>query len=321
MDKHIIVQICYIYEIIFIYLLMAIINIPNVDRDERIGSAFNHLFQVIQKTDDNCDDSLLWDLSNTSCFHPFFLAPLVIYKQKCSKNISCVGKPNRIVGYLNTIHFDSPLVIEDNGDLEEILKPYTVKTYLPVCQFDLCKGNIDGLQTILQRIIKKQSGADYRITTPLSYLLGELIDNMNEHSQGKHGYIFSQYLKREGCIDLVLADDGITIFGSYIKAQKYLDEIGGSEVKALTLANEGRSTKNLPNAENRGYGISSSKRMLVDGLHGSFFMLSGGAFHRHDSNGSVYVKLPPNINWSGTIILMRIPVQVPEDFDYKIYTR
>ena len=96
-----------------------------------------------------------------------------------------------------------------------------------------------------------------------------------------------------------------------MKAKKYLDEISGSEVKALTFANEGRSTKNLPNAENRGYGISSSKKMLVDGLHGSFFMLSGGAFHRHDSNGSVYVKLPPNIYWNGTIILMRIPVEVP----------
>ncbi len=42
----------------------------------------------------------------------------------------------------------------------------------------------------------------------LSYLLGELIDNMNEHSKGKYGYIFAQYLRKEGCIDLVLSDDG-----------------------------------------------------------------------------------------------------------------
>lgn len=297
------------------------INIPNVDRDERIGSAFNYLFQVIHATDNNCEKKLFWNLSNISCFHPFFLAPLVIYKQKCSKNIICIEKPNHIIGYLDTIYFDTPLEIDDNGKLEEILKPYISKTYLPVCQFDLCKGNLDGLQTILQRIIKKQSGADYRITTPLSYLLGELIDNMNEHSRGKHGYIFSQYLKKEGCIDLVLADDGITIFGSYVRSKKYLEEIGASEVKALTFANEGRSTKNLPNAENRGYGISSSKKMLVEGLGGSFFMLSGGAFHRYDSSGSVYVKLPETINWSGTIILMRIPVQVPIDFDYSKYAQ
>lgn len=300
---------------------MSIISIPNVDRDERIGSAFNHLFEVMQKTDNSSNENLYWDLSDTSFFHPFFLAPLVIYKHKCNKNVSCIGKPFRIVGYLDTIHFDMPLSIDDNGRLEEILEPYTRKTYLPVCQFDLNRSNIDGLQSILQRIIRRQSGADFRIVTPLSYLLGELIDNMNEHSCGEHGYIFSQYLKKEECIDLVLADDGITIFGSYIRSNKYLDEIGDSEVKALAFANEGRSTKNLPNAENRGYGISSSKDMLVDGLKGSFFMLSGGAFHRHDSNGSVYVKLPDTINWSGTIILMRIPVHVPDDFDYSKYTR
>lgn len=190
--------------------MKKVIHIPNVDRDERIGSAFNHLFQVIQQTDNCCMNDLCWDLSNTSFFHPF---------------------------------------------------------------------------------------------------------------QGKHGYIFSQYLKKEDCIDLVLADDGITVLGSYVKAQKFLDEINGNDAEALRLANEGKSTKNLPNAENRGYGISSSKEMLSDGLHGSFFMLSGGAFHRHDSSGSVFVKLPNSIYWDGTIILMRIPVKVPLDFDYNKYTR
>lgn len=103
---------------------------------------------------------------------------------------------------MESIHFDKPLFIDDNGNLENVLKPYITKTYLPICQFDLCKGNIDGLQSILQEIIKKQAHADNRITTPLSYLLGELIDNMNEHSQGKHGYIFSQYLKKKNAFTL-----------------------------------------------------------------------------------------------------------------------
>ena len=144
---------------------------------------------------------------------------------------------------------------------------------------------------------------------------------MNEHSKGRYGYIFAQYLKKEGCIDLVVADDGITIFSSYIRSGKYLEEISGDEAKALKLATEGKSTKNLPGAENRGYGLSSSKDMLVNGLHGSFFILSGGAFHRHDAGGSISVKLPKAINWNGTIILMRIPVRVPNDFDYNVYVR
>lgn len=298
-----------------------IINIPNVDRDDRIGSAFNHLFQIIAQTETYIKEDLTWDLKDASFFHPFYLAPLAIYKQGCKTNIVCNNIPTRIAGYLELVQFDNPLLVTEDMNLEEILKQYIKRSYIPLCKFELCKSNIDSLQSILEKVIYKQSQADNRIVTPLSYLLGELIDNMNEHSKGKYGYIFSQYLKKEGCIDLVIADDGITILGSYINSRKYLNEINGDEAKALSLAIKGKSTKNLPETENRGYGISSSKRMLVEGLNGSFFMLSGGAFHRHDINSNVSIKLPPSINWNGTIILMRIPTSVPKDFNYYNYIR
>lgn len=101
-----------------------------------------------------------------------------------------------------------------------------------------------------------------------------------------------------------------------------LDKIGDNEAEALKYANEGYSTKDLPDAESRGFGISSTKSMIVEGLGGAFFMLSGGAFHRHDaSGGSDYVKLPETINWNGTIILMRIPLTVSEEFDYTKYIK
>lgn len=78
-------------------------------------------------------------------------------------------------------------------------------------------------------------------------------------SQGKHGYIFSQYLKKEDCIDLVLADDGITVLGSYVKAQKFLDEINGNDAEALRLANEGKSTKKSLSSF---FPISSSSKLI-----------------------------------------------------------
>ena len=82
-------------------------------------------------------------------------------------------------------------------------------------------------------------------------------------------------------------------------------------VKALILANEGYSTKNRPEAENRGYGISTSKKMLVEGMKGSFFMLSGGAFHRYEAGTNDYIDLKGKFSWNGTIILLRIPVKIP----------
>ena len=86
------------------------------------------------------------------------------------------------------------------------------------------------------------------------------------------------------------------------------------------MANEGRSTKNRPGAESRGYGISTSKRMLVEGLGGSFFMISGGAFHRYEKNSlNYYAEVKDFFHWNGTLILLRIPINTPDNFNYINY--
>ncbi len=299
--------------------MCLIIDIPNVDRDEKIGSAFNHLFLVIKQTEESIGDTVKWNFKENTFFHPFFLAPLALYNKICNKKVICINKPTYIDSYFKLIYFENLLHIDKNTNLGDILNNYLDKTYIPICCFDICNNNIDALQSIIQNIIEKQCKADAKIKTPLSYFLGELICNISQHSDSDVGYIFSQYLHREKCIDVCIADSGITIYGSYIKAKKHIDVIGDDEAIALKMANEGYSTKDLPEAENRGYGIISTKNMLVDGLKGSFFMFSGGAFHRHDNNGSEFVKLPPFFNWNGTIILMRIPIEIDNKFDYKKY--
>ncbi len=52
----------------------TVINIPNVERDERIGSAFNHLFTLIYKIENADTEKVKWNFKETSFFHPFFLA-------------------------------------------------------------------------------------------------------------------------------------------------------------------------------------------------------------------------------------------------------
>lgn len=146
-----------------------------------------------------------------------------------------------------------------------------------------------------------------------------MLDNIYEHSNSRNGYVFSQYNHLEKSIDLCIADTGITIAGSYKKAGLYLDEIDDNETEALKLANEGYSTKNRPDAENRGYGISTSKEMLVVGMKGAFFMLSGGAFHRYENGANEYYDLRDMFRWNGTVVLLRIPVDVPERFNYIDY--
>jgi hypothetical protein len=216
-----------------------VVVIPNVDRDERIGSVFNHLFRVIYQTEEIDDKDVVWDFKNASFFHPFFLAPLILYKNRSQKNIITTNRSSYLNRYFELIYFDDLFSIDELSDLEKTLNPYYNKSYIPFCRFELCKSNVDGIQTIIQNIIEIQSKAGKEIKTPLSYMLGELICNISEHSDSKYGYIFSQCLShKEKCLDICIADDGITVFGSYVKTGKFLDEIKGNEAEALKLANE-----------------------------------------------------------------------------------
>ena len=47
--------------------------IPNVDRDERIGKAFNYLFKVIFETEKIIGDDVIWNFKNASFSILFFL--------------------------------------------------------------------------------------------------------------------------------------------------------------------------------------------------------------------------------------------------------
>lgn len=293
------------------------ILIPDVKRDERIGSVFNYLFVVTNSTEIE-DTDIEWDFSASSFFHPFFIAPLAIFKNRSEKRISCIKIPKYLSNYFDLIHFNDILELADKKNkLENILNPYANKTYTPICKFSLeDEKAIDIIQSVLQKIIKCQTKYESKINTPLSYMLGEIICNISQHSKGEYGYIYSQYSKSDKCINICIADDGITIYGSYVKSRKYLDKIEANEAKALELANNGYSTKDVPE---RGFGLPTTRNMLVAGLKGAFFELSGGAFYRYEGNRENYVILPKTIFWNGTIILMKIPVNAPKNFDYHKY--
>ena len=157
------------------------------------------------------------------------------------------------------------------------------------------------------------------LNMPLTYLLDELICNIQQHAQADKGYAYLMYNKAAKTIEILIADFGITIYGSYVAAQKHLDKLGDSDAEALNLAQNGYSVKNLPDTENRGYGISSNMKMVVDGLHGEFAVLSGNALLLQAANNRKILALPSEIDFKGTMIMVRIPAQVPDGFNLYDY--
>ncbi len=118
---------------------------------------------------------------------------------------------------------------------------------------------------------------------------------------------------------IMICDTGRSIYSSYASDDRYRDSLTFQESSGLLMALGGRSTKDRPETENRGYGISKSRKLVVDGLGGEFFILSGSAFVRHDANGEVLVDLPGDFRWNGTAVLLKIPIEAPKNFNIYEY--
>lgn len=59
--------------------------------------------------------------------------------------------------------------------------------------------------------------------------------------------------------------------------------------------------------------------MVVDGLKGEFAVLSGSALLLHMANNRKILALPPEIDFKGTMIMVRIPAEVPDGFNLYDY--
>ena len=182
----------------------TIVKIPNVTEEVRIGYSFNYMIKVMAETE--AAEAVQWDFADVTFLHPFFLAPLAIYKNTSGKDIECINIPLRIQSYLNSICFDRMLHFgeEKREDVEAVMQKYTDKTYLPLCSFSMTDSNKDTFGSIMKAVLMKQANVGRGGSSSLSYLISELLDNIYEHSQSPNGYVFSQYLEKEGMINLCM---------------------------------------------------------------------------------------------------------------------
>lgn len=268
------------------------------------------LIDQIHKSQDSCD---IIDFENIPFVTPLFILPLMVFIKGCNKEI----KFHNLNSYMNTIYFGEGLRPEDipNHQFNKKLESYSQKTYIPIINFPAVSSAIDEKNAILsavENIIVKQLRIETNVTTGLKYIIEESVDNITEHSESERGYIFVQSYPQKKFLDICIADNGITLLGSY---QKNHDSKYNNDLEAIQAANNGISTKNLPNAENRGYGIITSKKMLTKGLSGHYIMISGNAVHINNLSIDNYFTLPSNLRWDGTIIAMRIPY-INTNFNY-----
>lgn len=290
---------------------MIIKNTINV-KDDRLINGLVPVLSMMTQINTSDEDDVLVDFSKTRFISPVFALSLLVYKSSVEKNIVFT----HLSDYMKTFHIDDG-IMPDIGRRSEFLakmEGYAQKTYLPVINFPAKSDNDDKeeILSVVENLIIRQLGIQSNVAVGLKYMVDETIDNITEHSESNRGYICAQAYPKKGYLDICIADKGITLLGSYTKLS---DNEIVTDIEAVRAANRCLSSKNLPDAENRGYGIYTSKRMLIEGLGGQYMIMSGGAGYMYSRTIDESIELPKGLRWNGTIVAFRIPYVSP-DFNY-----
>lgn len=221
--------------------------------------------------------------------------------------------------------FQEQSSVEGSQFLQALLTLYNSFTHSEAMPADILRFSLDdqstseAINTLKNHLQSLVPNGITGLNSPITYLLDELICNIQQHAQTDAGYAFANYNPASDSIEIIIADGGVSIYGSYVAAQKHLDILGDSDAQALNLAQSGYSVKNLPETENRGYGISSNMRMVVEGLKGEFAVLSGNALLVQFADRKEIISLPKEIDFKGTMVIVRFPAYVPTGFDFYKY--
>lgn len=304
--------------------------ISNIDLN--FGAPINELFRVWAKIIENQGQSITLDFSGCRFSNPFFLLGIYLLYRHCKNegmdiemNLNCSNE--YFANYLNLTYFRGGLQPDmktqdiETQDLETIFESYRHKTYLPLTNFPAGANNIeseirDRLMEFMGNRVRERLNLDVQLYSAVSYLIDEAVNNIKDHAQTPRGYLFTQFYPTRQFLDLCIADTGISLLGSY---QAIGREDITSHEQAIQSALSGDSTKNNLH---RGFGIRTSRSMLVNGLGGQYFLFSGNAFLLSQKGMKEEVKiLPPiqGISWPGTYLAMRIPVQENVKFQYNDY--
>ena len=200
--------------------------------------------------------------------------------------------------YLDIIHCHQGLRPDEFDDWEKRLSRYRGKAHLPLINFpasplaDATKIREKMLE-MSGNLLHRNLGLKTDEQSAVSYLISEMTDNIVEHSGAARGWLAAQHYPRKGYLDLCSSDTGLTVLGSY--QGMGFEDVLNDEI-AIERALLGVSTKD----RERGFGIRTSHSMIVEGLKGSFLLVSGqGMLFNND-------VVPITPAWPGTLLALRL---------------
>jgi anti-sigma regulatory factor (Ser/Thr protein kinase) len=265
----------------------------NTTSDNNLGPQIQSVISLFQEIE-NSKEEITLDFSNYKWSPP--VLSVLISSYIMSNNIAY---KNCEASYLNTISF--PIGMTSNiSELSE----YKDKSYLPIIKFNTSKNEDVTIERsdvigLVGKMIKDIVGLPSNYYSAIAYIISEITDNIIDHSNSSYGWLSFQNYPNKGYLDLCIADSGIGLLNSY---QNYKGEKEYSQIithsQAIQEAVSGSSTKNL---KERGYGLPTSKKMIIEGLKGKFVYCSGKALLHNNE------VIDISYDYQGTFLILRIP--------------
>lgn len=295
---------------------------------DNFGDSINEVMRImgIVSKREKSDSIIVFDFSKSLFSNPFLLVALHLLAKRYVKEGLEVSytwpKGNQGYSeYLHLVNYPNTLKAAEfsENDFDSLMQGYLNKTYIPLTSFTTSKQEKLTLSrektlSTLNRILAIQCNLTGNIKSAIIYLIDEAINNILDHSLTDTGVLFAQYYPSKNYMDVCIGDDGIGILQSY--KRRNIESID-SDKEALLRAVNGLSTKDNP--DSRGFGISTSKKMLVEGLRGKYFLYSGRAAFIDTLETKNIVEVSEDLNWYGAILFMRIPFVPIADFNYINY--
>jgi len=255
------------------------------------------LWSSYKKFCDIRDETLredILDMSGLSWIHLMTLQPLVGHIMSRDDDLKAYRPPRneQVASYIR-------LMLSKPRDLSS-----PEKTYVP--NFLLTRNQSDANRVISRLCELQDNGRSLGGRNVFMYLLGELIDNIYEHSSFVNAMVAAQRYDKAGFVEVSFYDDGITIARSLRDAGHVMP----TDCEAIRMAVvHGLSSKK---DVERGYGLYTNMNLCtsMSGLAGKVLIVSGkGAIGHGPEMSDRYVfNFNNNYYWlSGTLVSIRIP--------------
>jgi hypothetical protein len=222
------------------------------------------------------------DLSAIKWFYPTLLLLLGVFIKQ-NKGIALIPPGDKRVSN----YFD--IITRNNNTGKK-------GSYLPIIEIPKTGSGAE-----LERL--NSYASDCGGTTALQYFIGELVDNIYQHSQFSTAYITAQKYPKLGFLEFCIVDNGISIPQSYEDNGILIE----SDKVALDYALKGISTKK---DKERGCGLRTSIRLLTFGMNGTCLIVSRRAgLGANKPDGVSTFDLNKEDIYQGTLISINVPFQ------------